>query len=168
MQGVHRLHDVRASDFMSQENLSPAPIGGAAHWIFLALFLQKNMAEKTTIKMMPDTSCSLFWQEDGTCCGDAENLSYGGERNTETNVNLNIPGLREWLDEYMWRCLVPREAGEITPDELSRTFGWKDFHKRGLALAAQVKKLLSPNVELLYCKPYEDASGIINGGGVVV
>ncbi len=126
------------------------------------------MAEKTTIKMMPDTSCSLFWQEDGTCCGDAENLSYGGERNAETNVNLNIPGLREWLEEYMWRCLVPREAGEITPDELSRSFNWKDFHKRGLAFAAQVKKLLPPNVELLYCKPYEDASGIINDSVFVV
>ncbi|MBR5964671.1 MAG: hypothetical protein IK015_00940 [Treponema sp.] len=126
------------------------------------------MAEKTTIKMMPDTSCSLFWQEDGTCCGDAENLSYGGERNAETNVNLNIPGLQEWFDEYMWRCLVPCETGEITPDELSRTFDWKDFHKRGLALAAQVKKNLPSNVELLYCSPYEDASGIISGDGVVV
>ena len=126
------------------------------------------MAEKTTIKMMPDTSCSLFWQEDGTCCGDASSLSYGDERDAETNIDLNISGLREWLDEYMWRCLVPCEAGEITPDELSRTFGWKDFHKRGLALAAQVKKLLSPNVELLYCSPYEDASGIISGDGVVV
>lgn len=118
---------------------------------------------------MPDTSCSLFWQEDGTCCGDADSLSYGDEHSDETNIDLNIPGLREWLEEYMWRCLVPREAGEITPDELNRTFDWKDFHKRGLALlAAQVKKLLPPNVELLYCKPYEDASGIINDDGVVV
>ena len=123
------------------------------------------MNSKVTIIMQPDSCCSLFWWEDGTCCGDSDSLTLyeGGD-----SIEIKIPGLKDWLNEYMWYCLVPYEAGEITLEELNKTFDWKSFHNRGLSLAAQVKKLLPLNTELIYCSPFEDKSGIIDSNGILI
>ncbi|MCR5621259.1 MAG: hypothetical protein K6G18_05325 [Treponema sp.] len=120
---------------------------------------------KTTITMRPEDSFSLFWWEDGTCCGGAENISLSEDGPT---IDLNIPGLQDWLNEYMWNCLAPCESGELTPEELLHVFDWKRFHQRGLSFATEVKKLLPATVELIYSVPYEDISGTLENGEVFI
>ena len=115
------------------------------------------------IKMEPDAQ-KLFWDEEGTAIGDTESISI----NDHYEINLGIKGLQEWLWEYENQCLIPCEAGETTPEELLNIFDWKSFHEKGLAFAAQIKKLLPLCVELLYCRPFEDKSGIINSDGTVI
>lgn len=39
---------------------------------------------------------------------------------------------------------------------------WKDYHERGLKLAHELRKRLSPEIDLWYVAPYEDKSGIID------
>lgn len=114
------------------------------------------------IKMEPDI-LNLFWDEEGSSIGDTESIYINNYE-----INLDIKGLQEWLREYENKCLIPCEAGEITPEELLKTFDWKSFHKKGLAFAAQIKKLLPLSVELTYCRPFEDKSGIINSDGIVI
>ena len=115
------------------------------------------------IKMEPDI-LNLFWDEEETSIGDTESISI----NDHYEINLDIKGLQEWLWEYENQCLIPCETGETTPEELLKTFDWKSFHKKGLAFAAQIKKLLPLSVELTYCRPFEDKSGIINSDGIVI
>ena len=117
----------------------------------------------TKIKMEPD-ALNLFWDEEGFAIGDTESISV----NEHYEVNLNINGLQEWLWEYENQCLIPCEAGEISLEDLNKTFDWKSFHERGLAFAAQVKKLLPLYTELIYCSPFEDRSGIIGSDGIVI
>ncbi|MBR1639225.1 MAG: hypothetical protein IJ688_07560 [Treponema sp.] len=116
-----------------------------------------------TIKMEPE-ALNLFWNEEGTAIGDTESISV----NEHYEVNLDIKGLQEWLWEYENQCLIPCESGDISLDELNKTFDWKSFHDRGLAFAAQVKKLLPLYTELIYCSPFEDRSGIIDSDGILI
>lgn len=114
------------------------------------------------IKMEPDAN-ALFWndnegdEERGFCIGDDKSLSIDGGR----QIDLNIPGLSDWLSEYLWQVLAPCESGEISIEELNKTFDWRDFHKRGIALAVEVKKLLPKNCVLKYAAPFEDKSGLL-------
>lgn len=117
----------------------------------------------TKIKMEPD-ALNLFWDEEDTAIGDSESISI----NDHYEVKLNIKGLQEWLWEYENQCLVPCESGEKTLEELNKTFDWKSFHDRGLSFAAQVKKLLPLNTELIYCSPFEDKSRIIDRNGILI
>ncbi len=118
-----------------------------------------------TITMRPEDSLSLFWREDGTCCGGADGIHLAGNGST---IDLNIPGLQDWLSEYMWNCLAPCESGELTPEELLHAFDWKRFHQRGLAFAAEVKKLLPETLALVYSVPSEDISGTLENGEVII
>lgn len=122
------------------------------------------MDNKKIIHMSPKDSFSLFWDEEGDCIGGAEYLTLydSSEYENGTSIELHIPGLQEWLDEYMWQCLVPCESGTISIEELSKSFNWEKFHKQGVALALEVKKLLPPEVSLIYEPPFEDKSGTMN------
>ncbi len=115
------------------------------------------------IKMEPDAE-ALFWDEEGTAIGNTESISI----NDHYEVKLNIKGLQEWLWEYENQCLIPCESGKISLEALNKTFDWKSFHERGLAFAAQVKKLLPLYTELIYFSPFEDRSGIIDSNGVLI
>ena len=113
------------------------------------------------IKMEPDGN-ALFWDDNegdegwGFCIGDDEHLTLPGR-----DIDFNMPKLKEWLSLYVWQALVPCEAEETTPEKLRKTFDWRDFHKRGIALAVEVKKLLPQNCVLKYAAPFEDKSGLL-------
>lgn len=124
---------------------------------------EEKCLETTAIKMEPDT-LNLFWDEEGTAIGNTEYISI----NDHFEINLDIKGLQEWLWEYENQCLVPCESGEKTLEELNKSFDWKSFHERGLSFAAQVKKLLPLNTEMIYCSPFEDKSGIIDSNGILI
>lgn len=113
------------------------------------------------IKMEPDAN-ALFWndnesdEERGFCIGDDEHLTLPGR-----DIDFNMPELKEWLSLFVFQALAPCESGETTPEDLAKTFDWRDFHKRGIALAVEVKKLLPKNCVLKYAAPFEDKSGLL-------
>ena len=120
------------------------------------------MKKNFLIKIEPDAN-ALFWNDNesdedyGACIGDEKSLSIDGGR----QIDLNIQGLSDWLSEYLWQVLAPCESGEMSLEELNKTFDWREYHKRGVAFAVQVKKLLPPNCVLKYSTPFEDKSGFI-------
>ncbi len=113
------------------------------------------------IKMDPDAN-GLFWndnegdEERGFCIGDDEHLTLPGR-----DIDFNMPELKEWLSLFVFQALAHCESGETTPEDLAKTFDWRDFHKRGIALAVEVKKLLPKNCVLKYAAPFEDKSGLL-------
>ena len=113
------------------------------------------------IKMEPDAN-ALFWndnegdEERGFCIGEDEQLNLPGR-----DIDCNMRGLEEGVSLFVFQALAPCESGETTPENLTKTFDWHDFHKRGIALAVEVKKLLPKNCVLKYAAPFEDKSGLL-------
>ncbi len=87
--------------------------------------------------------------------------------NVQIDLNINIPGLKEWLNNYIDEVLIPCATDKISLEELNRTFDWKNFHKQGLALAKEIKKQLPSYITLKYRAPFEDRSKIIKDDIVV-
>lgn len=117
---------------------------------------QNSSRYSSILRMEPEDSLSLFWDEEGTCIGNAEHISL-----KDDTYNLQFAELQKWADSYMWQILAPSELGEITLEEINKTFDWKSFHRHGIALAVEVKMLLPKSVVLKYSTPFEDGSGIL-------
>ncbi len=103
----------------------------------------------------PDYEELIYDTEREVCYYDEIDLS-----DNET-INLNMPGLKDWLNKYVDEVLIPCETGNTTIDEINKTFDWKAFHEQGIKFATEVKKLLPSNIRLQYRAPFEDKSGII-------
>ena len=116
---------------------------------------QNSSRYASILKMEQEDSLSLFWDIEGTCVGNAEHISLKND-----TYNLKFAELQKWADSYMWQVLVPSESGEITLEETNKIFDWKSFHKQGIAIAVEVKRLLPKDVVLKYSTPFEDRSAI--------
>ena len=70
-------------------------------------------------------------------------------------------GLKIWND---YRNSVEadfKDDDSETIGQINKTFNWKLFHRQGIELAVEVKKLLPKNVFLKYVTPFEDESNLI-------
>lgn len=128
--------------------------------VYNAAYLEEINAiadNKTLFLKMELDGGGLFWKQDGTCIGNVETLSLDDSK----DIKLNVDGLQQWANNYMCNVLVPSESGEITIEQINKTFNWKLFHRQGIELAVKVKKLLPKNVFLKYVTPFEDESNLI-------
>ena len=128
--------------------------------VYNAAYLEEINAiadNKTLFLKMELDGGGLFWKQDGTCIGNVETLTLDDSK----DIKLNVDGLQQWANKYMCNVLVPSESGEITIEQINKTFNWKLFHRQGIELAVEVKKLLPKNVFLKYVTPFEDESNLI-------
>ena len=68
--------------------------------------------------------------------------------------SIVMPELYEWAQE-MNSIVIASEAGERYEKD------WADYHRRGLAIAHTLRKILSPDIDLWYAAPFEDKSGVV-------
>ena len=128
--------------------------------VYNAAYLEEINAiadNKTLFLKMELDGGGLFWKQDGTCIGNVETLTLDDSK----DIKLNVDGLQQWANNYMCNVLVPSESGEITIEQINKTFNWKLYHRQGIELAVEVKKLLPKNVFLKYVTPFEDESNLI-------
>ena len=128
--------------------------------VYNAAYLEEINAiadNKTLFLKMELDGGGLFLKQDGTCIGNVETLTLDDSK----DIKLNVDGLQQWANNYMCNVLVPSESGEITIEQINKTFNWKLFHRQGIELAVEVKKLLPKNVFLKYVTPFEDESNLI-------
>lgn len=128
--------------------------------VYNAAYLEEINAiadNKTLFLKMELDGGGLFWKQDRTCIGNVETLTLDDSK----DIKLNVDGLQQWANNYMCNVLVPSESGEITIEQINKTFNWKLFHRQGIELAVEVKKLLPKNVFLKYVTPFEDESNLI-------
>lgn len=128
--------------------------------VYNAAYLEEINAiadNKTLFLKMELDGGGLFWKQDGTCIGNVETLTLDDSK----DIKLNVDGLQQWANNYMCNVLVPSESGEITIEQINKTFNWKLFHRQGIELAVEVKELLPKNVFLKYVTPFEDESNLI-------
>lgn len=153
------INEYRYDDGAEVYNFAKAEYEKTMAQVYNAAYLEQAELTKNDkaffLKMEPEDSLSLFWDIEGTCVGNAEHISL-----KKDTYNLNFAELQKWADRYMWQVLVPSESGKITLDEINKTFDWKSFHRQGIALAVEVKRLLPKKVVLKYSTPFEDRSAI--------
>jgi hypothetical protein len=93
---------------------------------------------KETVHMWAEWGDGLFWDQQGRCCGNAEEFEIDTE---PTRVNLrDIPEIRGWYDEF--------DAGEPLAEWTEEQF--KSWHKKGWELAKKVRAKLPAEVDLFY------------------
>ena len=68
---------------------------------------------------------------------------------------VQIEGLKEWCQE-MAPVVVESAVGRTYP------MNWEDYHRRGIELAKQLRKVLPIEYDLWYEAPFEDTSGIVS------
>ena len=93
---------------------------------------------KETVHMWVEWGDGLFWDQQGRCCGNAEEFEIDTE---PTRVNLrDIPEIRGWYDEF--------DAGDPLAEWTEEQF--KSWHKKGWELAKKVRAKLPAEVDLFY------------------
>ena len=63
--------------------------------------------------------------------------------------------MSDWHSKYIDEILIPCETGKISLEVLNRGYDWNSFHKEGIKLASEIRKLLPENIELFYKTPFE-------------
>lgn len=101
---------------------------------------------KERILICPDFDFYLLDHED-IAIGLDELKDRGGK-------TIAMPELDAWANE-MSPIVIASETDQPYYKD------WEDFHKRGLALARQLRRRLSSDYDLWYEAPYEDKSGIV-------
>jgi len=97
----------------------------------------------------PDYLDYIHDEEDVYSCAE----DYLSEESVKSNREF-LDRFDSWADE-MKSIVIASETGE--PYEKD----WEDFHKRGLELASEYRKILPDNFDLWYSAPFEDKSGYI-------
>lgn len=100
-----------------------------------------------SIKICPDFDVYLW---------DEENVPLELSDLTDINGNpIQMPEFDDWAKEIT-PIVIDSETGHPYKKD------WEDFHKRGLAYAHKLRKMLTSSCELWYEAPWEDKSGIIS------
>lgn len=74
---------------------------------------------------------------------------------------VNIEGLEEWCRD-MAPVVIEAAVGKTYPID------WEDFHRRGIELAKQLRKVLPKEYDLWYEAPVEDKTGIIKKPKLII
>lgn len=96
-----------------------------------------------------------YYQEENGCCGGTDDDEF---RLYDVGVNqllkFVVPGIYEWCARYV-------AATDFATTTTESWFDWKRWHYDGLVLAKEVYRHLPRNYNLIYRKPFEDRSGIL-------
>ena len=109
-------------------------------------YRQRQVNVKEIITICPDYRAFLWWDEEGSGCVD--------ELYDKENVPIEFDELEEWAKEA---------EPAIAAFHLEEPYDmdWTNYHRRGIALAQQLRERLSTDFDLWYDAPFEDKSGTI-------
>lgn len=110
-------------------------------------YFQRQVHVKHVLRIDPDYDVIGFDEED-VAWGDLEDIY------DQQGRLIELPDLVEWAQE-MHPIVVASETSE--PYEKD----WADYHRRGLELAQQLRRMASTDFDIWYEAPFEDESGTI-------
>ena len=107
---------------------------------------------KHIITIDPDIG-QLFYDEEGVSYEMEKDgaIDFVYDRNGKPIV---IKDFFAWHNEII-QIVIDSETGR------PYTKDWEEYHRRGIKLAQDLRKILSPDFDLWYDAPFEDKSGII-------
>ena len=110
-------------------------------------YMVRQTIVKHIVRICPDYN-EYLWDEDDTAIGMGDLYDKEGKP-------IRMPEFDAWAHEIA-PIVVDSETGR--PYEKD----WLDYHKRGINLAHQLRKRLSPEFDLWYETPFEDKSDTIS------
>lgn len=106
------------------------------------------------ITISPDIDY-YYQDEEGMCGGSSDDVIENYEWDLQPRFNIIIPGIAEWCERYV----LATDFANTTTDP---SFDWRRWHRDGLLFAKELYRQLPRNYNLIYRKPFEDRSGILN------
>ena len=106
------------------------------------------------ITICPDIGYYLQF-EDGSCDGYYDDRISNEESDHMPRFSFIIPGLSEWQTRFT-------NVTDFATNTSDPDFDWKSWHRDGLQLAKEIQRLLPRNYSVIYKKPFEDNSNIID------
>lgn len=76
------------------------------------------------------------------------------DSNDNTVQEIIVPGIDNWLEEY-------RDATDFADTTTSSDFDYREWHKRGIAFAQEIRNKMIDNSDLWYHSPYEDKNSVV-------
>lgn len=105
---------------------------------------------RTILQINPDYDTCFYYLSEDHAPLSIENDQIDGLMDAN-GVPIVIPGYSAWLEELQ-PIIIASETGH------DYTFDWQDYHRRGIALAKQLRALLPDDTDLWYSAPFEDTS----------
>lgn len=114
------------------------------------------------IKIIPDyATCFVDLSRDAPPFSIENDLIETDNLRDEKGEKIYIKGYSEWL-----KAIAPVVIACATGEE--HPFDWEAYHKRGLALAKELRARLAADIDLWYEPPFEDHSGILKRAVLVM
>lgn len=96
-----------------------------------------------------------YKDDEGKCGGSTDDVIENYEWNLQPKFNIIIPGIAEWCERYV----LATDFADTTTDP---SFDWRRWHRDDLLFAKELYRQLPRNYKLIYRKPFEDCSRILN------
>lgn len=121
---------------------------------------------RTILQIKPDNDTCIEYLSE-----DREPLSAIDDRFEELlnkeGKPIEIAGFSAWqkeMESVIGFGVVDNKEDEDDNEDINKEpdFDWTDFHKRGMALAKELREQLPDDVDLWYSAPFEDPSGIVS------
>ena len=118
------------------------------------LIRQQNI--RTVLKIDPDYDVCIWClsEEEAPFAAEKDDSFFEDELLGKNGQKITIKGFYDWQSD-----VVPAVMAMACGDTID--FDWADFHKRGIALAKELREQLPDDVDLWYEAPFEDPSGIV-------
>lgn len=116
--------------------------------------MKDKQAKEHYITISPDYDY-YYQDEEGMCGGSTDDVIDNYEWNLQPRFNNIIPGIAEWCERFVM-------ATDFANTTTAPSFDWRRWHRDGLLFAKELYRQLPRNYNLIYRKPFEDRSGILD------
>lgn len=112
----------------------------------------RQVEVKHVITISPDVG-QLFYDERG--------MAYQADREGVLELVYDREGKPIRMEDFVaWNHEIDPIVGAFMREQ-PYSMDWEEYHRRGIRLAEELRKVLSPDFDLWYTAPYEDTSGTI-------
>lgn len=111
------------------------------------------MGKEHTIYIWPDYDYYIQ-DEEGMCSGSTDDIVDNVDIDLLPRFSIIVPGISEWCERYV----LATDFADTTTDP---SFDWRRWHRDGLMFAKEIYRQLPRNYNLIYKRPFEDRSGLL-------
>lgn len=97
---------------------------------------------------------SYYSDEKGISLGGRDDVIESYEEKGYPSFKIVVPGISEWQNRY-------QDATDFAEVKTDPSFDWRSWHREGLLFAKAVYEQLPRCYNLIYRRPFEDRSGLL-------
>lgn len=115
--------------------------------------MKSKESKEHYILLCPDYD--YYYEDEEQCCAGSDDDEFElSDLELNSDYRFVVPGIYEWCARYVM-------ATDFANTTTESWFDWRRWHRDGLILAKEVYRHLPRNYNLIYRKPFEDKSGLL-------